>query len=88
MQILLPTYDDYNFLVPPNIACLRRAWPRCPWEIVVVNGGKRQIRLPEDKKIRVLYLDEDKNYGANLIAAIDTAITDEHILLWLDDYML
>jgi len=87
MQILIPTYDDYNFLVPPNIACIRRYWPKCRWDILVVNGGKRQIPLNDDK-VRVLYLNEDKNYGSNLLHAIDTAVDDEHLLLWLDDYML
>ena len=88
MQILLPTYDAYNFLVPSNIACFRKHWPKCTWEIVVVNGGKRQINLPSDANTKVVYIPEDKNYGSNLIHAIDTAISDEHILIWLDDYLL
>jgi len=88
MEILLPTYDKYNFLIPANIACLRDYWPENRDRIVVINGGKKQIQLLDDQGIQIIYTGEDHNYGSNLIAAIDAAIKSEHILIWLDDYML
>jgi len=88
MQVVIPTYDGYNFLVPPCVHCLRKYWPEQPMNILVVNGGGKEIQLEKRVDTQVVYLGEDRQYGSNLIAALDKFVKDEIFLLWLDDYML
>jgi len=84
VKIIIPTCDKYSHFIPGNIFCVRKFWPRCPYEIVVLTG-KKEIPI---EGIKVYYFGEDKHYATNLINFLDSEYSDEHLLLWLDDYYL
>jgi len=85
MKIVIPTCDAYSFLVPANIYYLQRFWPDCPFKVVVV-AGKKEIKVPSG--VEIVYLGEDHQFGSNMINFLDSHYTDEHLLIWFDDYFL
>jgi len=84
MKIVIPTCDKYSYLVPGNIHSIRKSWPDCPYEIVVITGREE---LPI-KTAEVVYLGDDRQYGTNLLTFLDNNYSDKELLIWLDDYYL
>lgn len=84
MKIVIPTCDKYSTVVPYNLALLRKFWPDCPYDIVVVATEHR----PPVRGVEVVMLGEDKRFGANMRQFLLHHYDHRALLVWLDDYLL
>ena len=82
MKIVIPTCDKYARTILAHVHYLRKFWPQCPYEIIVVVGGKATL---DDVDATVITLGKDYGYANNLHAFFGKYVRDELMMLCLDD---
>ena len=86
MRIFIFTCDAYAYVVPIWYHFWKKNWPTCPYDLVIVTGTK-EVELPKDKKVSVVYQGEDLGYASNVIKYL-SSIPDEYILLMQEDFII
>ena len=82
MKIVIPTCDKYARTILAHVHYLRKFWPQCPYEIIVVVGGKATLN---DINATVITLGKDHGYADNFFIFLNRYMHDELMLLCLDD---
>lgn len=82
MKVVIPTCDKYAHTVPPHVHLLRKLWPDCPYEIVVVTTEK-----PIDVDVEVIRLGKDRGYCDNLHRFLNLYYQEELMMLCLEDLL-
>jgi hypothetical protein len=80
VKILIPTCDKYAHVVPPHVHYLRKLWPQCPYEVIVLTTEN-----PINVDATVICLGKDRGFANNLHLFFNRYMKDDLMMLCLDD---
>ncbi|KKN85729.1 hypothetical protein LCGC14_0275340 [marine sediment metagenome] len=80
MKIVIPTCDKYAHTIPAHIHFLRKLWPQCPYDVIVITNEENI-----DVDATVIKLGKDLGFADNLHLFLRHHMHDELMMLCLDD---
>ncbi len=86
MKIVIPTCDKYVHVVHAHVHFLRKLWPSCPYEVLIVVGGEAPVPKAKEIDARIEHLGEDHQWASNFLETHKRFLSgDEFFILCMDD---